>query len=126
MLKETFGSKQPIIAMAHFPPLPGAPGYNARKGMNFILDWVASDIGKLHSGGVDAIMFGNEGDRPYVLQANPESLAAMAAAIGQLKRLLKVPFRVKYLWDPVATVALGAATGARFGREIFTGDYAVS
>ena len=70
-------------------------------------------------------MFGNEGDRPYVLQASPESLAAMASAIGQLKRLLKVPFGVNYLWDPVATVALGAATGASFGREIFTGVYAL-
>jgi len=78
MLKETFGSKKPIIAMAHFPALPGAPGYNAKKGMNHILDWVAADIGKLQGGGVDAIMFGNEGDRPYVLQSNPESLAAMA------------------------------------------------
>jgi hypothetical protein len=25
MLKETFGSKKPIIAMAHFPALPGSP-----------------------------------------------------------------------------------------------------
>ena len=41
-----------------------------------------------------------------------------------LKRDLKVPFGVNYLWDPVATVALGVATGARFGREIFTGVYA--
>ena len=28
------------------------------------------------------------------------------------------------LWDPLATVALGAATGAQFVREIFTGVYA--
>ena len=92
--------------------------------MNNIIDWVAADIETLQAGGVDAIMFGNEGDRPYVLKANPESLAAMASAIGQLKRLLKVPFGVNYLWDPVATVALGVATGASFGREIFTGVYA--
>jgi hypothetical protein len=124
MLKETFGSKKPIVAMAHFPPLPGAPGYDARKGMNYVLDWVATDVEKLQAGGVDAIMFGNEGDRPYLLKSTPESLAAMAAAIGQLKSLLQVPFGVNYLWDPVATVALAAATGARFGREIFTGVYA--
>ena len=47
MLKETFGSKKPIIAMAHFPALPGSPGYNAKKGMNHILDWVGADIEKL-------------------------------------------------------------------------------
>jgi membrane complex biogenesis BtpA family protein len=36
---------------------------------------------------------------------------------------VKVPFGVDYLWDPVATVALAAATGARFGREVMTGAY---
>jgi len=124
MLNETFGAAKPIIAMAHFPPLPGSPGYDAKRGMSAAIDWVADDIAKLQAGGVDAVMFGNEGDRPYLLKATPESLAAMAAAIGILKRDLRVPFGVNYLWDPVATVALGVAAGARFGREIFTGVYA--
>jgi hypothetical protein len=124
MLKETFGSNKPIIAMAHFPPLPGSPGYDTQRGMSAIMDRVAADIDKLQTGGVDAVMFGNEGDRPYLLKATPESLAAMAAAIGVLKRELKIPFGVNYLWDPVATVALGVATGAAFAREIFTGVYA--
>jgi len=124
MLKDTFGADKPIVAMAHFPPLPGSPGHDARRGMNAVIDAVAADIAKLQAGGVDAIMFGNEGDRPYVLKATPPSLAAMAAAIGILKSQVTVPFGVNYLWDPVATVALGAATGARFGREIFTGVYA--
>lgn len=124
MLKEIFGSTKPIIAMAHFPPLPGSPGYDARRGMGAIIDAVAADIGELQTGGVDAIMFGNEGDRPYVLKSTPESLAAMAAAIGVLKGDLEIPFGVNYLWDPVATVALGVATGAAFAREIFTGVYA--
>ena len=52
------------------------------------------------------------------------SVAAMAAAIAALKPQLKVPFGVNYLWDPVASVALGVATGAGFVREIFTGLYA--
>lgn len=124
MLKEVFGSIKPIVAMAHFPPLPGSPGYDARRGMNAIIDAVAADIDELQTGGVDAIMFGNEGDRPYVLKSTPESLAAMAAAVGVLKGDLEIPFGVNYLWDPVATVALGAATGAAFAREIFTGVYA--
>ena len=124
MLKETFGTAKPIIAMAHLPPLPGSPGYDAKRGMAGIIDWVAADIAKLQVGGVDALMFGNEGDRPYLLKATPESLAAIATAIGILKRDLRVPFGVNYLWDPVATVALGVATGACFGREIFTGVYA--
>lgn len=123
MLTETFGNRKPVIAMAHLPPLPGAPLYDANTGMNGILDYVARDLENLQAGGVDCIMFGNEGDRPYLLSASPQSLAAMAAVVGALKGALRVPFGVNYLWDPVATVALGVATGAAFAREIFTGVY---
>jgi len=104
------GTAKPIIAMVHFPPLPGSPGYDPAGGMAAITDSAARDIEALQDGGIDAVMFGNEGDRPYELQASPEALAAMAAAIATLKPLLKVPFGVNYLWDPVATVALGALT----------------
>jgi membrane complex biogenesis BtpA family protein len=123
MLKETFGHGKPIIAMVHFPALPGSPKYDAKGGMDAIIESIAADIEKLQSGGVDALMFGNEGDRPYVLKATPESLAAMAAAVAAVKPMIKLPFGVDYLWDPVATVALGVATGARFGREVMTGVY---
>jgi len=123
MLKETFGSTKPIIAMVHFPPLPGSPRYDAKGGMNAIIESAAADIEQLQTGGVDALMFGNEGDRPYLTKATPETLAAMAAAIGAVKPLVKRPFGVDYLWDPVATVALAAATGASFGREVMTGVY---
>ncbi len=122
-LRKTFGQRKPVIAMAHLPPLPGAPLYDARRGMAGIVAAVAADLGKLQEGGVDCVMFGNEGDRPYLLHASPQGLAAMAAVIGALKDTVRVPFGVNYLWDPVATVALGVATGAAFAREIFTGVY---
>jgi uncharacterized protein len=123
MLKETFASSKPIIAMVHLLALPGSPGYDARGGMARIIDAAAADIDKLQAGGVDALMFGNECDRPYVLKASPESLAAMSAVVAAVKPAIKIPFGVDYLWDPVATVALGVATGARFGREVMTGVY---
>ncbi len=123
MLERTFGSAKPIIAMIHLAPLPGAPLYDPAGGMQKILDLAAADIEALQEGGVDAVMFGNEGDRPYLLKASPQSLAAMAFVVGELKRLLKLPFGVNYLWDPVATVSLAVASGARFAREIFTGVY---
>src|SRR3954471_15662012 len=102
--------------MVHFPPLPGSPLYDPAGGMQAIVDHAARDIEALQSGGVDAVMFGNEGDRPYLLKAAPEALSAMAAAVAMLKPLLKVPFGVNYLWDPVASVALAATTGAAFAR----------
>ncbi|MGF1624346.1 MAG: BtpA/SgcQ family protein [Alphaproteobacteria bacterium] len=113
-----------IVGMAHLPPLPGAPFYDRDGGMAKILDVVAADIEALQGGGIDAIMFGNEGDRPYTTGAPIESVTAMAAVIGEVKALLKVPFGTNYLWNPKATVALGIATGASFGREIMTGAYA--
>jgi len=115
---------KPIIGMVHFLPLPGSSGYDAAGGMARIVDAAASDIAALQDGGVDAVMFGNEGDRPYRTRAAPSGLAAMAAAVGALKGVLTVPFGVNYLWDPLATVQLAAATGAAFAREIFTGVYA--
>jgi membrane complex biogenesis BtpA family protein len=119
-----FGLTKPIIAMAHLGPLPGATGYDAGRGVDGLIEAVTEDVGQLQAGGVDAIMFGNEGDRPYVLQAPAEGLAAMAAIVAAVKPMLKVPFGVNYLWDPYATVALAVATGASFAREIFTGVYA--
>ena len=118
-----FGTERPIIGMAHLPPLPGAPGYDADRGIQGLIDWVAADLEALTSGGVDAVLFGNEGDRPYVLSAPPEGLAAMTAVVSAVKETLSLPFGVDYLWDPVASVALAAATGAQFAREVFTGVY---
>ncbi len=123
MLTETYGTTKPIIAMVHFQPLPGSPLYDRKGGMQKILDLAAKDIEALQKGGVDCVMFGNEGDRPYLLEASPVTLAAYSFLVGELKRLFKVPFGVNYLWDPVATVAVGIASGARFAREIFTGVY---
>ena len=122
-LKQTFGSDKPIIGMVHLPPLPSAPLYDAKGGMAKIVESCVRDIEALQSGGIDAIMFGNEGDRPYLLKASPVTLASMAFVIGEVKRTIKVPFGVNYLWDPVATVSLAVASGAAFAREIFTGVY---
>ena len=125
MVFDFFGAKKKvIIAMAHIGAMPGSPLYDEKGGMQKLIDGVAADIEKLQAGGVDAIMFGNENDRPYLLKATPESTAAMTAVVAALKPMIKVPFGVNYLWDPTASVAIAAATGANFVREIFTGVFA--
>src|SRR5262245_59517887 len=48
----------------------------------------------------------------------------MSYVIGLRSPELTVPFGVNVLWDPKSSIALAAATGARFVREIFTGTYA--
>lgn len=124
MIPGLFNSAKTIIGMAHLGPLPGSPLYDSARAMAGLVADVIEDVEALQRGGVDAIMFGNEGDRPYLLKATPESLAAMAAIIGEVKARLTVPFGVNFLWDPVATVGLAVATGASFAREVFTGVYA--
>src|SRR5437763_4937327 len=116
--------KKAVIAMAHLGALPGAPLYDRISGVNRLIDDVAGDIERLQEGGVDAIMFGNPNERPYVLKAPVESVAAFARLIEAVKPALRVPFGVNYLWDPEASVALGAVLGASFVREIFTGLFA--
>jgi membrane complex biogenesis BtpA family protein len=123
MLKDSFGADKPIIGMIHLGALPGSPLHDAKAGMAKVIDDAARDIEALQDGGVDAVMFGNENDRPYLLAATPVSLAAFAFAVGQLKTMIRLPFGVNYLWDPVATVALAIASAAGFAREIFTGAY---
>jgi uncharacterized protein len=113
-----------IIAMAHIGALPGSPLYDADRGMDGLMEDVLKDIEHLQAGGVTAIMFGNENDRPYQLKGSTESIAAMASIVAACKPALKVPFGVNYLWDPVATVSIACATGASFAREIFTGLFA--
>jgi membrane complex biogenesis BtpA family protein len=125
MIFDFFGAKKKaVIAMAHIGALPGSPLYDAKGGMQKLIDDVIKDVAALQDGGVDAIMFGNENDRPYVFEAPHERVAAMTAVVEAVKPTLKVPFGVNYLWDPKATVSIGAVTGASFVREIFTGLFA--
>jgi membrane complex biogenesis BtpA family protein len=117
-------TQKTVIAMVHIGALPGTPLYDSRGGVAKLIDGVLADIEHLQAGGVDAVMFGNENDRPYVFKAPPEGVAAMTAVVQAAKPALRVPFGVNYLWDPLASVAIGAATGASFVREIFTGLFA--
>jgi membrane complex biogenesis BtpA family protein len=119
-----FGEIKPVIAMVHLGALPGSPLYDPERGIDGIIDVARADLDALQSAGFDAVMFGNENDRPYELKVDMASTAAMAHVIGVLKPEIKMPFGVNVLWDPMSTIALAAATGACFAREIMTGAFA--
>jgi len=123
-LSDLTGASKPIIGMAHLPALPGTPLYDAAGGMDAVREWVKRDLAALQEGGIDAVMFCNENDRPYRLDADMASVAAMGDVVASLRGELSVPFGVNVLWDPTATLAVAAATGAAFCREIFTGAFA--
>ena len=119
---DLFKVKKPVIAMAHLPALPGTPRYDRTKGVDHIVEWVARDVAHLTAGGVDAIMYCNEDDRPYVFEAGTEQIATMTRVIAETKPT-DIPFGVNFLWDPMATMAVAHATGGRFIREVLTGVY---
>jgi membrane complex biogenesis BtpA family protein len=118
-----FRVPKPVIGMVHFKALPGTPLYDAVDGIEGIVSGARGDLRALQGARVDAVMFGNENDRPYELKVDPASTAAMACAIGRLREEIVVPFGVDVLWDAHSTIALAAATGASFAREILTGVY---
>jgi uncharacterized protein len=123
-LKDVFGVNKPIIAMCHFQALPGDPYYDAAAGMDKVVESARKELDNLQEGGVDAVMFSNEFSLPYLTQVKSQTTAAMARVIGELRSFIKIPFGVNVLWDPIASIDLSAATGAKFIREIMSGVYA--
>lgn len=114
------GAGKSLIAMAHLPALPGTPLYDSAAGMDGVVGSVRRDVEVLVDAGFDAVMFCNENDRPYQLEAGLESAAAMARVVTEC-RPDAVPFGVDFLWDARCALAVAAATGAAFIREVATG-----
>ena len=122
-LNRIFGVPKPVIAMLHLPALPGRPLHDRAAGVAAAVDSVARDLDALQDAGVDGVLFCNEADLPYQLEVGHEITAAMASVVGQVRGQLRVPFGVNILWDPIASLAVARATGARFIREVLTGVY---
>jgi membrane complex biogenesis BtpA family protein len=122
--RRVFGATKPVIAMVHLGALPGTPLHDPAEGLEGLVSRARADLLALQAAGFDAVMFGNENDRPYEFDVDTASTAAMAYVIGRLRQDITVPFGVNVLWDPMSTMALAASTGAAFVREIFTGSYA--
>ncbi len=123
-LKEVLGTEKAIIAMCHLQAMPGDPYYDKEKGMSWVIEKAKEDVIALQDGGVDAIMFSNEFSLPYLTKVKTETVACMARIIGELQPIIKIPYGVNCLWDPIASLDLAVATDAKFIREIFTGVYA--
>lgn len=121
---EVLGTDKPIIAMCHMQAMPGDPGFDKAGGMKKVLEAARHDLLALQEGGVDAVMFSNEFSLPYLTQVRTETVAAMARVIGELMPEITIPFGVNVLWDPIQSLNLAMATGAKFIREIISGVYA--
>jgi membrane complex biogenesis BtpA family protein len=117
-----FSARKPLIAMVHLPPTPGTPLYDAAGGVQAIVDHVRADLEHLLGAGFDAVMYCNEGDRPYTFHAGYEGVSTLSRVVTETAPA-DLPFGVDFLWDPLAALAVAAATGASFIREVATGAY---
>lgn len=121
-LKHFFGVAKPIIAMVHFPALPGTPRHESNLCADGMVERMRKDLCYLLDGGVDGVMFCNEDDRPYAFNADLEAVAVMTRVITELRPKDR-PFGVDFLWDARAALAIAKATGAAFIRGVLTGTY---
>ncbi len=100
-----------VIGVVHLAALPGAPGW----GGDFaaILDRARADLLALAAGGVDAAVVENFGDVPFRAGAvEPETVAAMARVLTELRPLTALPLGVNVLRnDAAAALALAAICG---------------
>lgn len=113
---------KPLIAMAHVPPLPGTPLFDAAAGVQGLIDHVKRDTELLLEGGFDAILFCNEGDRPYVLHAGLEASAVMTRVVNECRPTDR-PYGVDYLWDAQCAMAIAVGSSAHFMREVINGSW---
>jgi hypothetical protein len=120
--RRIFTAPKPLIAMAHVPPLPGTPLYDAKAGIPGLIDSLRSSVEILVDAGFDAVMFCNEGDRPYRFEGGYDGVAVMSRVIAE-SAPKSIPYGADFLWDSAAALAIGVATGASFIREVVTGYY---
>lgn len=124
-IREIFGTEKPIIGMVHLLPLIGTPYYDDNKYTPSIIEERAlEEVQKLNSAGFDAILFANEGDRPYASNVGPEVLSLYSRVVYKVSRMVKLPFGVGVLMDPLATLAIGKTLEANFVRMYLSGVFA--
>ncbi len=122
-IKDLFNGRKPVIGMVHLGPLPGSARY-AGAGLDVVISHAASDYNSLVDGGIDAVIFCNENDKPYAKEMSRECVAAMTAVVLSVtKGRSAVPFGIDLQWDPVASLAVALATGADFIRGIACGTF---
>jgi membrane complex biogenesis BtpA family protein len=123
-IKTIFGEKKPIIGMVHLPPSPGQPQSLNQMSLELLVKNVKKDVQALVLGDVDGLLFCNESDLPYTTKVSQEVGAWAAYFIGEMKSIIDKPYGINLLWDPIASIAVAASTGASFVREVMCGTFA--
>lgn len=120
---ETFGVPRPIIGCLHMQALPGTPYADDKMTLEEQIRRLKQDARVLQDAGFDALVFANEGDRPYLTPVGPETVANYVRIATEVASEIRVPFGCGVLIDPIATLAVAKAIGAKFVRTYVSGSY---
>lgn len=114
---------KPVIGVVQLDALPGTELYNSNQGIYKIVEKAKADYETLLAGGIDAVIFCNEYDKPYLKHVGPHTVSVLTMIINKVIQKKLVPFGVDIQWDPQAALAVALATDASFVRGILVGAY---
>lgn len=121
--KEIFKTDKPIIGCLHMMAMPGTPYYDSNISIEDQIKRIKKEAEILMELGYDAVVFANEGDRPYLNEVGPEVIATYVRIASAVIPTLKIPYGCGILIDPKATIAVAKAIGAQFIRTYVTNTY---
>jgi len=121
--KETFKTEKPIIGCLHMMALPGTPYYDSSISIEDHILRLKKDAKILMDLGYDAAVFANEGDRPYLGTVGPEIIAMYVRIATEVSKELTIPYGCGVLIDPIATLAVAKAIGAKFVRTYVSNSF---
>lgn len=121
--RETFGTPRPVIGCLHMQALPGTPYADPDVTLEDQIERLKGEARTLMDAGFDAVVFANEGDRPYLSTVGPEVVASYVRIATEVATELTIPYGCGVLIDPIATLAVAKAIGARFVRTYVSNAY---
>lgn len=124
-LTELFNTQRPVIGMLHLNALPAS--YTFDFGLNSlkkVIEKGKRDYHALIDGGISAVLFCNENDKPYVKKAPEHIISAMTYIVKEIVQDNdEIPYGIDIQWDIKASLAVAKVTGATFVRGIACGTF---
>ena len=119
-VERLFGRRHVLIGMLHLLPLPGAPRYDPRRGVQAAATRALAEARQLLDAGFDGVIVENAWDIPFVKpdDVGHETTAAMTVVVSELRtEFADLPIGINCLANAVeVSVAVATATGSSFVR----------
>lgn len=120
--EKLFGVKKPVIGCLHMNALPGTP-YAMGEVIKDNIKKLKEDARILSGCGFDALIFANEGDRPYLNTVGPEIVSAYTRIANEVMAVITLPVGCGIIADPYATISVANALGCKFVRTYVSNTF---